>query len=435
MILPTRGALGIGAAAALLAVAGYWVPEARSVLTLVDAALLAGIGLDAWWAPMPRVSRDAPTAYSVGRRTAVQYRWANPANRRLRMRVREVRPSVLGGLQPPRPVTVGPRGELRETVQLLPARRGRADGAGALVVDARGSLGLGVRRRTIALPWDAVVYPPLTAARLASVADARRHRAPGLTPVRRLVGEGRQFESLRDWVPGDDLHHIDWKATARRRKVMLRQHEIERRQQVLLVIDTGRLLSAEIAGVSRLDYVVRAALDLAYAASELGDDVGVMAFSAGVDHFVPPASGRRGLRAVVEVLAVLEPHLAEPDYPGAFRYLALRNRKRALTVIFTDLIDRLASQALVANVAALRTRHLPLAVTLRNPELDALAAHRPAGARDAYRKAAAEELLRAREEALALMRRGGVVVLDVPPDRAADSVVTQYLSLKRRGRL
>jgi len=132
---------------------------------------------------------------------------------------------------------------------------------------------------------------------------------------------------------------------------------------------------------------------------------------------------------------VLEPHLVEPDYPGAFRYLALRNRKRALTVVFTDIIDRLASQALVANVAALRPRHLPLAVTLRNPELDAIAALRPIVVRDAYRKAAAEELLRARDEALAVMRRGGVVVLDVVPERAAEAVVTQYLALKRGGRL
>jgi len=436
VILPTRRALWSAAAAALLALAGYWIPGARAALVVVDLALIAGICFDFWSVPRPGITRESSTAFSVGRSTPVAYRWANPSIRRLRLRVREVRPDLLGGLQPPRELTVEPRATLTETVHVVPARRGRTRGDdGAMVVDARGPLGLGVRRGTVKLPWGALVYPPLTAARLASVAEARRHRAPGLTPVRRIVGEGRQFESLRDWVPGDDLHHIDWKATARRRKVMLRQYEVERRQQVVLVIDTGRLLSAQIGGGTRLDYVVRAALDLAYAASELGDDIGVMAFSEGVDHFVAPAPGRRGLRSVVEVLAVLEPHLAEPDYPGAFRYLALRNRKRALTVVFTDLIDRLASQALVANVAALRARHLPLAVTLRNSGIDAIAALRPTVAADAYRKAAAEELLRAREDALAVMRGGGVVVLDVPPERAAEGVVTQYLALKRRGRL
>jgi len=132
---------------------------------------------------------------------------------------------------------------------------------------------------------------------------------------------------------------------------------------------------------------------------------------------------------------VIQPTLVEPDYPGAFRYLAARNRKRALTVLFTDVIDRFASDALVANVASLRPRHLPLAVTLKNPEVEQVATLRPAAAHDAFRKAAAEELLRAREEALGHMRRAGVLVLDVAPQRAAEAVVAQYLDLKRRGRL
>jgi len=204
---------------------------------------------------------------------------------------------------------------------------------------------------------------------------------------------------------------------------------------VLLVLDLGRLLTAEIAGVARLEYVVRAALELAYTAVQHDDNVGVMAFADGVQHFVAPQRGRLALKRVLDVLARVEPRLVEPDYPGAFRYLAARNRKRALTVLFTDVIDRFASDALVANVASLRPRHLPLAVTLQNPELNHIAALRPAAAHDAFRKAAAEELLRAREEALGRMRRAGVLVLDVPPERAAEAVVAKYLDLKRRGRL
>jgi len=146
-------------------------------------------------------------------------------------------------------------------------------------------------------------------------------------------------------------------------------------------------------------------------------------------------NAEESVRRVLDVLAEVQPKLVEPDYPGAFRYLAARNRKRALTVLFTDVIDRFASDALVANVATLRPRHLPLAVTLRNPELDAAATQRPATARDAFRKAAAEELLHAREEALGHMRRAGVLVIDVTPERAAQAVVVKYLDLKRRGTL
>ncbi len=439
MILCTRAALWVGAGLALLGLAALWVPWGLDAMMVADLALVLAVWLDATLAPRPspngvHVLRDAAPAFSVGHAGEVSYRWTNRTRRAARLRVREVRPDVLGGAQPVRRVAVPARGARRETVPVRPARRGRERGGG-FVVDSIGPFGLGLRRQRIDLPWDAAVYPPLVTVRLqASVARAQRRREQGITPLRRL-GEGRLFESLRDWVPGDDLRHIDWKATARRGKVITRQYEAERRQHVLLVLDTGRLLTAEIAGVSRLDYVVRAALELAYAATQHDDNVGVMAFADGVQHFVAPQRGRAGLKRVLDVLAVVEPKLVEPDYPGAFRYLAARNRKRALTVLFTDVIDRFASDALVANVATLRPRHLPLAVTLKNPELDAVAALRPAAAHDAFRKAAAEELLRARDEALGHVRRAGVLVLDVPPQRAAEAVVAQYLELKRRGRL
>jgi uncharacterized protein (DUF58 family) len=462
VILCTRRALGVGAGLCTCGLLGFVLPWALDALLVADAALLVAVLVDATMAPRPgtigvllerevppdvfgpfavelSVGREAPPAFSVGRPADVTYRWRNASRRRARLRVREVRPDLLGGTQPPREIVIPPRAAARETVAVVPVRRGRArggaGGAGAFVVDSIGPLGLGVLRGRIALPWDVAVYPPLVTIRLRdSVTQALQRREQGMRPIRQL-GDGRLFESLREWVPGDDLRHIDWKATAKRAKVITRQYEAERRQQVLLVLDTGRLLTAEIAGVSRLDYVVRAALELAYAAAQHDDNVGVMAFADGVQHFVPPQRGRLGLKRVLDVLAVVEPTLVEPDYPGAFRYLAARSRKRALTVLFTDVIDRFASDALVANVASLRPRHLPLAVTLKNPELDAVAAMRPTAARDAFRKAAAEELSRAREEALAHMRRAGVVVLDVPPERAAQAVVAKYLELKRRGRL
>jgi uncharacterized protein (DUF58 family) len=442
VILPTGRFLAVAAALAVLGALGGWLPGALDAMLAADALLLALMLADGILAPVVgdevdaevRPSRETPPAFSLGRPVDVQYTWTNTAGRRARLRVREVRPDLLGGLQPPRSLTVPARKEWRERLSVIPERRGREAG-GSLTVDSVGPLGLGLRRHTVALPWDARVYPALTALRRrAAVAQAVRRRELGRQPLRRL-GEGRLFESLRDFVPGDDPRHIDWKATARRRKIITRQFEAERRQQVLLVLDAGRLLTADVAGTARMDFVVQAALELAYAAAQHDDNVGVMVFADGVKHFVTPQRGRRGLKQVLDVLAEVTPTLVEPDYPGAFRYLAARNRKRALTVVFTDVIDRFASEALVANLATLRPRHLPLAVTLRNPELDGVAAARPAAARDAWRKAAAEELLRAREEALSHMRRAGVVVLDVPPERAAEAVVDKYLELKRRGRL
>ncbi len=436
-MLWTPRAVLIAGLLSLFGVAGFWTSWGLDVMLLADIALIVLIWLDATLAQPVSVTREPLPALSVGHTGEVTYRWTNPSRRPARLRVREVRPDILGGSQAPRSVTIPPGAAARETVPVVPVRRGRATaGTGGFVLDRLGPLGLGRHRTWLALPWDVVVYPPLVSVRLrASVADALRRRDAGMKPIRQL-GEGRLFESLREWVPGDDIRHIDWKATARRRKVITRQYEAERRQQVLLVLDTGRLMTADVAaGVARLDFAVQAALELAYAAAQHDDNVGIMTFADGVQHFVAPDRGRTGVRRVLDVLAEVEPKLVEPDYPGAFRYLAVRNRKRALTVLFTDVIDRFASDALVANVATLRPRHLPLAVTLRNPELDAVATQRPRAPRDAFRKAAAEELLHARDEALGHMRRAGVLVIDVTPERAAQAVVAKYLDLKRRGTL
>jgi uncharacterized protein (DUF58 family) len=437
VILPTRRGLVLLAALAPLATLGYLTPLALDLLLGLDALLLIAIAVDARLALDPRrltVDRDAPGSFSVGRVVEFAYNWRNPSARDGRLVLREMRPLILGGVQPPRRLSVAGRKARRESLEVRPVERGR-ETEGWFAVRSEGPLGLGRRQARIPLPWAVTVYPSLPASRLkASIAEAIRRRDPGLKNVRRL-GVGRQFESLREWVPGDDPRIIDWKASARHRKLIAREFEEERRQQVLLLLDAGRLLTAELAGTPRMEHVVRAALWLAFAAHHHDDNIGVMVFADEILHYVAPQRGRRGLSQVIDALAVVRPRLVEPDYPAAFRYLAVRNRKRALTIFFTDVIDRLASQALVANVGSLRPRHLPLVVTLRNPELDRVAEAVPATAAAAYRKAAAEELLTARADALAQMRQLGAIVLDVHPEQASSSVVEKYLELKRHGRL
>lgn len=437
MTLPTRRAAIALAAVAPVALAGYLTSYALDILAVLDVAVLGLTLLDGRLAAAPgrlRVRRIAPESFSTGRRSECRYTWANEGNRVARLLVRETRPSLLGDAGDRRALSIAAGETVTEVLPVDPVRRGHEE-AGAIAIRSIGPLGLAVRQTRLDMPWNVMVYPSLPASRLkASIAEAVRRRDPGLRHLRH-PGEGRQFESLREWVPGDDTRHIDWKATARRRKPIARQYEEERRQQVMLVLDAGRLQTEEFDGHSRLEYSVRAALWLAFAANHHDDNVGVMLFSNAVHHYVTPQRGRRGLRQILDVLAVAEPRLVEPDYPAAFRYLAMRNRKRALTVFFTDVIDRLASAALVGNVASLRPRHLPLVVTLRNPQLDRAATVRPSGAAGAYRKAAAEELIGARAEALAGVRRAGAIVLDVEPEHASRAVVDRYLELKRRGRL
>ncbi len=437
MPLPTPRWLWGAAALSLLALIGLLRPDGLGWLLLADGLWLLLLVADAILAVSPRelvVTRDVPPAFSVGRVLPVRYRWRQSTRRELAVQVRESLPAPLGRETPLRRFTVPPGGEAIEVLEILPARRGRGEG-GRLWLRVSGPLGLVWRQAVIDRPWTATVYPSLSGVSLRALpTQSQRRREAGLRNVRRL-GEGRVFETLREWVPGEDTRTIDWKATARRGKIMARQYEDERRQHVMIVLDAGRMMTAEIGGGERLESAVEAALRLAYAAVEHDDNVGLMVFADRVQVYVPPMRGRRALRAVLEGLAATEGRMVEPDYPAAFSYLAARNRKRALTVLFTDVIDRTASEALVAQLGTLRPRHLPLAVTLRDPALERLGTRRPATVPEAYDRAAAEELLAAREEALADMRRRGVLVLDVPPARAAEAVVHQYDRLKRRGLL
>jgi uncharacterized protein (DUF58 family) len=436
--VPTRRWLAGAALLAAVAPLALVRPWAAGLLPALDLLWVAALVADWMGTPAPRsleVTREAPAAFGVGRAAVVRYRWRHQARRRLALEVRERLPDQLGGADTPtRRLEVPPGDGLDERLELVPLRRGAGTG-GTVGIRALGSLGLAWRQETVTLPWSATVFPTVPDAPLRALPlQVARRREAGLRAIRR-PGEGRLFEGLREWVPGDETRVIDWKATARRGKPIARQYEDERRQQVLLVIDAGRMLTAEVNGVPRLEAVISAALQLARAAVDHDDNVGLMVFADVVQRYVAPARGRRGLRAVLEGLALAEGRLAESDYPGAFRYLAARNRKRALTVLFTDVIDRTASDALVAHAATLRPRHLPLAVTLRDPALEALAARRPDTATAAFERAAAEELLGAREAALAEMRGRGIMVLDVPPASAGEAVVARYHGLKRRGML
>lgn len=437
MILPSRRWYGVAVALALLAPLTLVAPKLAGTLLLADLFWVTAFLLDVWriagleLTQFP-VTRESPAAFSVGRPLPVGYLWRNPSGRALTLRVREVVPAPLAAATAAeRQMVLPPDGSLREELLYVPERRGKAL-AGRLHLRVLGPWGLAWRQASRELPWRVIVYPSLRAAALRALpAQTQRRREAGFRSIRR-IGEGRSFESLREWVPGEETRSIDWKATARRGKLMARQYEDERRQQVMIVLDAGRLLTAEIAGRARLESAIDAALELAHSAVSHDDNVGLMVFADAVLNYVPPARGRRALRLVLDALAEAEGRLVEPNYPAVFGYLAARSRKRALTVLFTDVIDRTASEALVAQAASLRPRHLPLAVTLRDPSLERMATGRPADAAAAYERAAAEELLEAREAALAELRGRGVIVLDVLPDGAARAVVQQYERLKRR---
>ncbi len=330
---------------------------------------------------------------------------------------------------------LGARGEALIPVLI----RGRQRGAfplGAVALRARGPLGLAQRTLRYQLPDRITVTPSIAGVRrYRLLALQHRLRDAGVRTIRRR-GEGTSFASLREYVPGDDPRHIDWKASARRRKLISREYSVEQGQIVIIAIDAGRMMTQLSGEISRFEHALSAATVLADVAIHSGDQVGLIVFDDEVRAFVPPMRGVGVLPRIRQALVPLAPTMAEPDYALAFRALASRHRRRSLIVLITDVIDPRASHAVIAYTARSVARHLPLVVALRNDGLVDAALPRAAGsASDLYSSAAAEELVLARSDALTRMRQAGVSVLDVSPQKMTAAVINRYLEIKARSSL
>lgn len=396
------------------------------LLLLADARGIPGPGrLDA--------SRTSPPRISLGAEAEVEIHLDNRTARRVRVRVTDDLPPMLerqGDDVADVWVTARREEPVRYTVKTV--RRG--DGVfGDLHLRIAGPLGLAWRQRRVSLAAPVRVVPGVLEVKRYRLLGLRnRLREAGFRSVRQR-GEGGAFESLREYARGDDPRTLDWKATARRGSLIVRQFQLERRQNVMIVIDAGRLMTQKVGERERLDYALTAALLLADVARVHDDAVGLLVFSEKVEAFIPPA--RNSLTRLAEALGEVHASMVEPNYPAAFTYLGQHVRKRSLLVLFTDIIDPLASAAVVSQLSRAADRHLPLAVAIRNPELEAAAAQPPTDEAAVYRRAAAEELLQARAAALAAMQRAGVLVADTRPGDAVPAVVNRYLDVKRRGML
>jgi uncharacterized protein (DUF58 family) len=421
---------------ALLAAAAPLFLLSAEVALGVDLLLLVLLLADARAVPRADVltaARRAPARVSLGARAEVEIRLDSRAARRVRVRVTDDLPPILRREGPDvADVWVTARREERVTYAVSTVRRG--DGFfGDVHLRIAGPLGLAwVQRRVMRTDAVRVVPGVLEVKRYRLLGMRNRLREAGFRSVRQR-GEGGAFESLREYVRGDDPRTLDWKASARRSSLIVRQYELERRQNVMLVIDAGRLMTQKVEDRERLDYALTAALLLADVARVHDDAVGLLVFSDKVEAFIPPA--RNSVSRLAEAMGEVHARMVEPNYPAAFTYLSRQVRKRSLLVLFTDIIDPLASAAVVSQLSRAADRHLPLAVAIRNPDLEAAAALPPTDEAAVYRRAAAEELLQARAAALASMQRAGVLVADTRPGDAVPAVVNRYLDVKRRGML
>ncbi len=274
------------------------------------------------------------------------------------------------------------------------------------------------------------VYPNLIALRRYTLlAKKDRTSFEGFRALK-LKGRGTDFAQLRDYLPDDSYHAIDWKSTARRNRLIVREYQIERSQNLFIMIDAGRLSSSHLGGHPRLDTVINAALMLAFVALEAGDRVGLLAFSDKIKLFLPFGKGDRQLNRIIESLYDLQPAMVESDYRRAFNYVAMKVRRRSMVALFADIADATSSAQLLRMVSSLAPKHLPLMIMMRDDDVSAMASMRAEDPGQLYRKASAQNLLLDRRVALNRLDQRGVLALDLPPDKLSVEAVNGYLRLK-----
>jgi uncharacterized protein (DUF58 family) len=427
--------LGIGLALLSL---GWINRDALYLIVLYDAALAAFVFWDYLISEKPssfRVDRRVDDRFAMGAENPVTIKITNLARRKVTFIIKDEYPPRME-LRNPREVRLSvPAGRSRSwSYDLLPTARG-SYGFGNTALRFRTRLGLLWRQFEYPTARDVKVYPDIREAKKHELyAHRNRRPEPGLRRMR-VRGQGREFESLREFVIGDEIRHISWATTARRGKLITRQYTIERSQNIVVLLDTGRLMTARIGRLTKLDHAINATLSIAYVAAAGGDNVGLVSFSRRVLNYLPPRRGRDQINRLMEALYAVEPQMIEPSYARAFTFFSANCKRRSLVVILTDLVDRDASAELLTHTSKLIPRHLPLIITIGDTDLRQLVRAKPSSSGDVYRQAMAEEILRQREEALTRIRHAGGLALDVPAARLSLELVNKYLEVKERGLL
>jgi uncharacterized protein (DUF58 family) len=318
---------------------------------------------------------------------------------------------------------------------LTPPRRGDYR-FGRINIRYRSRLGLFLRQIKIETePGEIRVYPDILEIRKYQLLARQGHLIEAGIRPSRVVGLGTDFESLRDYQVDDEFRRINWGATARRGRLVSNQYEVDKSQNILLVLDAGRMMSGAGPKLTKLDHAINASLLLGYVGVNRDDKVGLLAFADRVKIYLPPGRGQPQLQKILAALYNLQPEVVESDYQAVCRYISLKNRKRSLICIFTDLIDEAASQELITHVASLTKIHLVMCVVMLDSSLVGQAARIAKDSREIYEKGVALAVLRHREKAISILRNRGVVVVSVPPEELSISTINKYLEIKSLSKL
>ena len=403
-----------------------------------DVLLIAAAIVDARISRLPagfQISREFAGRFAMGAETEVRLHLQNASNRSVSLIVKDEYPPqmALSGMREAR-VNVEAQRTATLVYGVTPPRRGRFE-FGKTALRFRSRFRLVWCQINVVEPVAVKVYPNMRRAREAELKALGARSVVSSHRKTSWRGEGREFESMRDYVRGDELRHVSWTATARRGKLTTRQYQIERDQTILIALDAGRLMTARIEQETKLDSAVHATLALFSAAGRAGDNAGLVVFGRRIKSYLAPSRGRDHIEAALEALYAVEPEMIEPSYPHAFEFIAANSKRRALVVLLTDLVDEEGSKELLTSLHILRPRHLPLVVTIADRDLKAVVRQTPESVRDLFTQSVAEEIIHHREAALRLVESIGGLALDVTAAALAPALLETYLRVKERGLL
>ncbi|MBO1750915.1 DUF58 domain-containing protein [Actinotalea sp. BY-33] len=410
------------------------VPASGVVLAWALLVVVACV-LDVSLAASPRqvaIQRSVPTSVRLTEGSRSTLVVTNRSPRRLRALVRDAWQPSAGAVANRHEVDLPPGEARRLVTSLVPTRRGDRH-ADRVTVRSFGPLRLAARQVSLEVPGRLRVLPEFASRRHLPSRLARLRELDGRTAVQ-VRGSGTEFDSLREYVIGDDVRSIDWRATARRSEVVVRTWRPERDRRVMIVLDTSRTSAARIGDLPRIDASMEAALLLSALAARAGDRVDLVAYDRRVRAQVAGTGGPRLLPALADALAPLEPTLVEADWSGAVSAIRQRLSQRALVVLLTSLEPAAVESGLLPVIGPLAHDHTVVLASVADPELATLRAGRESSSA-VFDAAAAERVELERAAVGVRLRQRGVEVVDALPDDLAPRLADTYLALKAAGRL
>ena len=409
-------------------------PEAVVLVAAIDLALVLTAAADLFSIPGPRAftaERHVQRIASLKMNHRVTLVVSNHGRRELAIWVRDDVPPQFEAMPDQFVLRLGGRSRAALYYDMKASRRGAFE-LKKVYLRVRSRLGLWQRHMSLPVASVVHVYPDMKQlSEYAVLARTNRLSLMGLQRTRK-IGQDNEFERLRDYTLDDNYKHIDWRSTARRNKLTVKDFQADQSQRLVFLIDCGRMMTNEAAGLSLLDHSLNAMLMLSYVALVRGDAVGLICFSDQIHSFVPPRGGMNQMNHLLHATFDRFPRLVDSRYDEAFLYLSSHCRKRSLVVLISNVIDEVNSHQIEQYLGTTVGRHLPLGVLLRDHPLFLAADAEHPGGDELYRSAVAAEIVTWRHQVLADLEKKGVLSLDVFPEDMTAPLVNRYLEIKAR---